>query len=182
MKNNLPPKPYKWLQEIERRASLRAKVLPSHKKIEPVWRGIAFRLGETFLVTSINEIREIIPSTGKLAKVPGAKSWVKGLANIRGLLLPVIDLNACLEGQPITIGNHTRILIINQLNISAGLLIDEVLCIQQFPEYLRDLDTPCQEARITPFSNGLFTTKEITWTVFNMQELAKSSLFRNAAL
>ncbi|MBV8343066.1 MAG: chemotaxis protein CheW, partial [Gammaproteobacteria bacterium] len=24
--------------------------------------------------------------------VPGAKSWIKGLANVRGQLLPVIDL------------------------------------------------------------------------------------------
>ena len=182
MKKNLAQSPYKWLQDIERRAKQRAKGLPRYEKIEPIWRGIAFRLGESHLVTSIDEIREILPSTSKLAKVPGAKSWVKGLANIRGLLLPVIDLNACLEGQPITIENSTRMLIINQLNVSAGLLIDEVLGIKQFPEYLRDLDTPCQDARIAPFAKGLFTTREINWTVFNMQKLTKSNLFLNAAL
>ena len=182
MKKNLAQSPYVWLQDIERRAKQRAKGLPRYEKIEQIWRGIAFRLGETHLVTSIDEIQEILPLTYKLAKVPGAKSWVKGLANIRGLLLPVIDLNACLEGQSITLENSTRMLIINQLDILAGILIDEVLGIKQFPEYTRDLDTPCQNARIAPFAKGLFTTREITWTVFDMQKLAKNDLFRKAAL
>jgi len=77
------------------------------------------------------EIREILPYIGRLAKVPGAKSWVKGLANIRGILLPVIDLSGCLDGKPISIERHTRMLIINQAGISAGFLhrsLDSPFC------------------------------------------------------
>ncbi len=153
-----------------------------------MWRGIAFRLGETYLVTPLDQIREVLPYTGKLARVPGAKSWVKGLANIRGLLLPVIDLNDCLlEGRPIFIGKHTRMLIIKQTisqqtNISAGLLVDEVLGLKAFPEHHRDRETLCKETWIAPFAKGLFTYEEITWTVFDMHELVKSNSFLEAAL
>ncbi|OQY54978.1 MAG: hypothetical protein B6247_09450 [Candidatus Parabeggiatoa sp. nov. 2] len=183
MANTLAQSPYKWLQDIERRAKQRAKGLPRLEKVvDQIWRGIAFRLGKTYLVTPINEIRDILPYTSQLAKVPGAKSWVKGLANIRGLLLPVIDLNACLEGTPISINNRSRMLIINQAGISAGLLVDEVLGIRHFPEHNRSLDTPCKEAWITDFARRLFTYEEITWTVFDMQALAQSERFLNAAL
>ncbi len=182
MANTLAQSPYKWLQDLERRALLRAKGLPRYEKVEQIWRGIAFVLEETYLVTPLNEIREIIHYPGRLAKVPGAKSWVKGLANIRGLLLPVIDLKACLEGNPISINGRSRILIINQAGIDAGLLVDDVLGIKIFHEHHRDLDTPCKEAAYAPFARGLFTSDEFTWTVFDMPALAESDLFLNAAL
>jgi len=172
---------FQWLQELSDVAQQRAKGPPRHDKVEPMWRGVAFRLSDNYLVTSLSEIREILPYIGRLAKVPGAKPWVKGLANIRGLLLPVIDLNGCLEGKSISLERHTRMLIINQAGISAGLLVDEVLGIKHFPEHIRDLDTPCTQAWIAPFTKGLFTNGKITWTVFDMYVLAKSDLFLKAA-
>jgi twitching motility protein PilI len=182
MANTLAQTPFQWLQELERRARQRAKGLPRHEKVDPIWRGIGYRLENNYLVTPINEIREIIPYTSYLAKVPGAKSWVKGLANIRGLLLPIIDLRGCLEGKPITIENRTRMLIINQMGISAGLVVDEILGIKHFPEHIRDMDTPCRESWIAPFARGLFIHEGTTWTVFDMQALAESEQFLKAAL
>lgn len=182
MANTLAPSPFQWLQDLERHARQRAKGLPRHEKVEQIWRGIAFRLDETYLVTSLSEIREVIPYISQVAKVPGAKSWIKGLANIRGLLLPVIDLTACLEGKPITIESSTRMLIINQAGFSAGLLVDEVLGIKHFPEHLRDIDTPCQVAWIAPFARGMFVYENISWIVFDMRVLTESDLFLNAAL
>jgi twitching motility protein PilI len=182
MANTLALSPFQWLQHIELLTKQRAKGLPRQLNVEKIWRGIGFRLGKTYLVTSINEICEVIPYTVRLAKVPGAKSWVKGLANIRGSLLPVIDLKDCLEGKPISIEKHTRMLIIEQEGITAGLLVDEVLGIKVFPEHKRDWNTPCKAAWIVPFADGLFTIEEITWTVFNMQKLAKNDLFLKAAL
>ncbi|HHB92198.1 MAG TPA: purine-binding chemotaxis protein CheW [Thioploca sp.] len=174
--------PYKWLQDIERRVKQRAKGLPRQSEVEQIWRGIAFRLGKIYLVSPLDEISEIIPYTHNLAKVPGAKSWVKGLANIRGLLLPVIDLNSCLEGESIIVNNRSRMLIINQAGISAGLLVDEVIGIKHFSEHLLDLDTPCKDVLVASFAKGLFVHEEITWTVFDMHKLINNNLFLDAAL
>jgi twitching motility protein PilI len=178
----LAQSPYQWLQELSQRAKQRAKGLPRHEKVEQLWRGVAFRLTNNNLITQLNEISEILPFNGRLAKVPGAKSWVKGLANIRGLLLPVIDLKGCIEGKPITIERHTRLLIINQAGHSAGLLVDEVFGIKHFPEHLRVLDKPCEHAWLVPYAKGTFTNGKKTWTVFDMHTLAQSELFLKAAL
>lgn len=173
--------PFQWLQDIERRAKKLGRGLPRQEKVQQIWRGIAFRVAENALVTPIHEIREVLIFPSPLAKVPGAKLWVKGLANIRGLLLPVIDLRACLEGTSINLAKRTRILIINQAGITAGLVVDEVLGIKHFPEQLRDLDTPCKQAWLTPFARGLFAYEGTAWTVFDMHALAESETFLKAA-
>ena len=38
-----------------------------------------------------------------LTRVPGAKTWVKGIANVRGQLLPVLDLR-----QYLAVGRHAE--------------------------------------------------------------------------
>jgi len=182
MENIQTPSPIKWLQDLEQRTKQRVKGLP-RPPVPKIWRGIAFRLGQTYLVTRLSEIREVIPYPNQLAKVPGAKPWIKGIANIRGLLLPVIDLNVTLLlGNSTTINNRSRMLIIKQEGIDAGLLVEEVLGIKNFLLETQDKDTPCKEAAIIPFAGGMFTDEEKTWTVFDMQALVKHELFLKAAL
>lgn len=174
--------PFQWLQDLERRARQRGAPLPRPDSVQQIWRGIAFRLGEIPLVTSLSDIREVLHCPTVLARVPGAKSWIKGLVNIRGLLLPVIDLSACLESKPIMPSNLTRLLIINQGGFSAGLMVDEVLGIKHFPEQLRDTESPCRESWLAPFAKGLFTNEENTWIVFDMHALVESESFLKAAI
>ncbi|MCK5720685.1 MAG: chemotaxis protein CheW [Thiomargarita sp.] len=174
--------PFQWLQNTEQCAKQRAKGLPHHEKIEQIWQGVAFKLGENHLVASLEQIREVLPYMGQLAKIPGSKPWIKGLANIRGLLLPVIDLGSCLADKAVVVKRDTRMLIINQAGILAGLLVDEVLGIKYFPEQLRNLDTSTKETWMAPFINGIFEINGIKWVVFDMGVLVKNDLFLNAAL
>lgn len=174
--------PFQWLQEFERRARQKAKGLPRQEEVQQIWRGIAFRLDNALLVTPLNEIREIMTCPTKFARVPGAKSWVKGIANVRGMLLPIVDLKECLDGRATKMESRIRLVVINQAGIVAGLMVDDVLGIKHFPEQSRDMSTPCREIWLAPFARGLFPETGQTWIVFDMQGLAKSELFLKAAL
>lgn len=174
--------PFQWLQEFERRARQKAKGLPRQEEVQQIWRGIAFRLDDALLVTPLNEIREIITCPSKLARVPGAKSWVRGIANVRGMLLPVVDLKECLDGRTTKMESRIRLVVINQAGLTAGLIVDDVLGIKHFPEQLRDINKPCPENWLAPFTRGLFPESDQTWIVFDMQVLAKSEMFLKAAL
>ena len=70
-----------------------------------------------------------------LTRVPGAKSWILGLANVRGQLLPVIDLRQY-PGQRRRRRPRatTRVVVVNHRDIPAGLLVDEVLGFRRFAE------------------------------------------------
>ncbi|OQW93657.1 MAG: hypothetical protein BWK79_09990 [Beggiatoa sp. IS2] len=182
MANPLIQSPFQWLTELERRAKQKAKGLPRQEKIQQIWQGVAFRLGEVVLVSPLTEVREVLACPKVLARVPGAKTWVKGLANIRGMLLPVIDLQGCLEGTPIVLEARSRMLLVNHSSVSAGLLVDEVLGIKYFPENLRDSDTPCKEVWLASFARGSFVYEERTWIIFNMLTLVDSEKFLKVAL
>ncbi|NIQ08579.1 MAG: chemotaxis protein CheW, partial [Gammaproteobacteria bacterium] len=69
--------------------------LPQKIEVRRTWSGIGFRLGEYLLVSPTSEIIEILKCP-PLTRVPSALSWVKGIANIRGTLLPVIELKGFL--------------------------------------------------------------------------------------
>ncbi len=94
------------------------------------WIGVAFRMGgETFLVER-DEAREVMGVPAPIARVPGARRWILGLANVRGQLLPVIDLKQYLGSGEIVTGRNTRVIVVNHREVPAGLVVDEVLGFQ----------------------------------------------------
>jgi len=91
------------------------------------WIGVAFRMGgETFLVER-DEAREVMGVPVPITRVPGARRWILGLANVRGQLLPVIDLKQYLGSGEIVAGRNTRVIVVNHREIPAGLVVDEVI-------------------------------------------------------
>ena len=78
---------------------------------------------EAYLVAR-EETREVLPYPNQLTRVPGAKAWVKGLANVRGTLYGVVDF-ASFNGQPAIVpGGRARLLLIGARHgIHSALLV-----------------------------------------------------------
>ncbi|MBF8291197.1 MAG: twitching motility protein PilI, partial [Steroidobacteraceae bacterium] len=64
--------------------------------------------GETFLVER-DEAREVMGVPAPITRVPGARPWIMGLANVRGQLLPVIDLKQYFGSGELVTGRNTRV-------------------------------------------------------------------------
>lgn len=74
----------------------------------------------------IEQIREI-RAVESITKVPKAKSYVKGIMNLRGQIIPVIDVKEKLGLDSVsTNSSKQRILVAEVNNSLAGLLVDEV--------------------------------------------------------
>ena len=76
------------------------------------WTGLGFRLGERWLVAPREDVREVI-ALPSLTRVPGARPWMLGLANVRGSLLPVCDLQRLLGEEHHTLARNCRVLVYN---------------------------------------------------------------------
>ena len=78
--------PFDLLLEIERRgkAALAGSVGEAGDVTE--WVGVGFRIGEEAFIVARDEVREIMLVPGGITRVPGAKAWIRGLANARGQL------------------------------------------------------------------------------------------------
>jgi len=91
----LVEQPFELLQELERR-SRKAFAGKGSDGMSEEWVGIGFRIGEEQFVASRDQVREVLMLPDAMTRVPGANRWMLGIANLRGHLLPLIDLKMLL--------------------------------------------------------------------------------------
>ena len=123
--------PFEILKKMDGRFRQNSSGLPVAKTVVDDWIGIGFAISDIPLIAKMDDVSEILPPPETI-RVPGVAPWVKGLANIRGNLMPVLDMNGFLYGKPTEIRKESRILIINKLGIVVGLLVDEVYGLRCF--------------------------------------------------
>ena len=108
-----------------------AAPLPLKANAHPQWQGMGFQVGGLRLVSAMGEISEVL-KLPRVAALPGVKSWVLGVANVRGRLIPVIDLHDFLGLTPTLPMAQWRVLVVDDQDLSAGLLVEQSLGIQHF--------------------------------------------------
>ena len=118
--------PFEMLLDYEQRSLAHVAGLPEQIDAPGLWRGIAFRVGGKLMVSSITEINEIL-TYPTMTFVPGTRLWLLGVANVRGNLVPVVDLRGFIEGEKNTHNERSRVLVVKQQGGNVGLLVDEVL-------------------------------------------------------
>ena len=171
---------YALLKSIEAQVREHAAPLPIEIEIREDWVGIGFRVGEQRLLAPLGEVVEILTHPA-VSTVPGTRKWVRGIANIRGNLLPVMDLRGYLEGRPTVPGRRSRVLVIDHEGVYSGLVVDEVLGLRHFlpEERVRQVEVP--EA-YRPYVDTGFVTGGESWGVFSLKRLAETPQFLHAAM
>lgn len=90
---------------------------------------LTFLLGKEVFAMDIRTVREII-QVGPMTTVPLMPDFVRGVINLRGAVVPVIDLHARFGRSPAQIGKKTCIVIFDAVRegerIELGLLVDAV--------------------------------------------------------
>ncbi|MBL4773136.1 MAG: purine-binding chemotaxis protein CheW, partial [Alcanivoracaceae bacterium] len=125
-------KPFELLTEYER-LSLKHSADIQKTEIKDQWSGVGFKVDEINYVLAIDKIIEVLILT-ETTKIPGVLQWVLGLVNIRGNLIPIIDLKSFLFNKPTKITGHTRMVVIQQVGGHVGLVVDEVFGQKHFTE------------------------------------------------
>lgn len=80
------------------------------------------------------EYVETIEKVTEITRVPNAPSYVKGVINLRGEVIPVVDLRRRFEFEEVEATEETRIIILSFDEIVVGILVDsssEVLTIDK---------------------------------------------------
>jgi purine-binding chemotaxis protein CheW len=84
---------------------------------------IVFQLGEEEYGISVEEVQSI-EKIQHITRVPGVKEYVKGVINLRGVIIPIIDLRTRFKLQEQLNHELTRIIMIRFNDIEAGLIVD----------------------------------------------------------
>ena len=171
--------PFQILFELDQRCRALAAGLPSQQEAVQTWSGIGFRMGERLFVAPMGEVAEVLHEP-RFTQMPGVKDWVKGVANVRGRLLPVMDLCGFFGGQLSPLRKLRRVLVVDHQEIFAGLTVDEVFGMQHFSVDAFSEHLPPLEANIQPFIHGVFQ-REQPWLVFSPYALARDHGFWDVA-
>lgn len=176
----LVEQPFELLQEMERR-SRAALVGQSGGDLPSEWVGVGFRIGQDQFVADRDQVREVLMLPSSMTRVPGAKRWVLGIANLRGHLLPLIDVKMLLGSGRTSLRRMTRVISVNHRDIPAGLVVDEVLGFRRFNDREFVDKWPQTALRCDRFVKGAYQRGADNWPIFGLYELVESNTFLQAA-
>ena len=105
---------------------------------------VTFQLGEEEFGFDIMSVQEII-RLPKMARVPKSPSYVDGVANLRGVVLPIVDTRSRFGMPRSEETDRTRVLVIDIDGVKTGLRVD---CVRQVTRISHsDMETPPKAIR-----------------------------------
>jgi twitching motility protein PilI len=169
------------LLELERRGRAATASPGALNAAEAEWVGVAVRIGGEMYLLAREEVREVLSVPSPLTRVPGAKAWILGVANVRGALLPVIDLRQFLGGGVTPTTRGARVVVAKHRDVPAGLVVDEVMGFRRFAEHDFRGEVPLNTVVSGRFVAGTFAQGEQQWPVFSLRRLLEDPGFAAGA-
>lgn len=93
---------------------------------------VTFSIGEEEFGVDILKVQEII-RTMEITKVPRAPVFVEGVINLRGKVIPILDLRKRFGLESRGHDKHTRIIVIEISNMIVGFVVDSVSEVLRIP-------------------------------------------------
>lgn len=173
--------PFDLLLNIERRCQESAAGLPTVDAIEDEWVGVGFRIGDDKLIADMTEVKEIL-DLPEFTYVPGVKSWMVGVANVRGSLLPLMDLKGFVLGEDIKQRNKGRVIVINYMGFNTGLIVEEVYGMKHFTIKDQSSDIPGMHENVSQYVDMAFNQDGENWPVFSFEHMTQDERLARASL
>lgn len=86
---------------------------------------MTFQVGKEFYGISISYVNEIIMMQ-PITSVPEVKDYIMGLINLRGKIIPVIDVRIRFKMEPMEYTDRTCIIVINVKSTVIGLIVEKI--------------------------------------------------------
>jgi purine-binding chemotaxis protein CheW len=85
-------------------------------------------------ILKVEEIIRLISIT----KIPNAPDFVEGVVNLRGRVIPVIDLRTRLGHRRKEHDNNTRVIVVNVSGVTLGFIVDSVKEVLRIPKSITE--------------------------------------------
>ena len=146
------------------------------KKLVSTHRYLTFFVDNEQYGIDISKIKEIIAPIN-ITHIPKTPNFVKGVINLRGLIIPVVDIRLKFGMQEREIDMNTAIIIYEVEKASIGFIVDSVedvltldeKCISDAPQFGSNIDVSFIES-IAELDNGVIMLLDLR-KIFEAQEL-----------
>lgn len=121
-----------------------------------VERCLTFESGGLVLFLSTKYVIEII-NDHSITHLPLVPPFIKGIINLRGQILPVVDIRLCMGKPEVEYTNKTCIVVLNVDSIPLGIVVDSV---RQVVDINLDFVRPIPVKRQQKLLDGMVTTED----------------------
>lgn len=94
---------------------------------------VTFKSGNEHFGIKIEYVNEII-GYQDITEVPECEDYIKGLINLRGKIIPVIDVRLRFKQEPFTYNDRTCIIVLNVKELVVGLIVEEIAEVVEITE------------------------------------------------
>jgi purine-binding chemotaxis protein CheW len=109
----------------------------SKKDQEELLQLVSFKIGEEEFGVDILSVQEI-NRMSQITKVPNTPEFIEGVINLRGRIIPVIDLRVKLGLPRKAHGKDTRIVVVELKGQTIGFIVDEVSEVLRIPKNITE--------------------------------------------
>jgi len=115
---------------------------------------VTFSIGEEEFGVDILKVQEIIRMM-EITKVPRAPEFVEGVINLRGKVIPIIDLRRRFGLSARGHDKHTRIIVIEINNMIVGFVVDSVSEVLRIPSSTVEPPPPVVSGMESEYISGV---------------------------
>ena len=124
--------PFEYLLSIDRKCVEHQGGLVQQVADAKFSHGLAFNLGVHQYIVSIVDIDEVI-AISNYTSIPRSQKWLKGISNIRGNLVTLLDLHNIIFDAPSQADSQSkRALLVKQDSNYFGLVIDSIIGMKSY--------------------------------------------------
>lgn len=169
--------PFETLLDIEQNCRANAAAIPRQIITEKDWLGIGFRSSDLHFVCPMGIVSEVL-RWPDMTPVPAGQSWFRGMANLRGRLLPVTDLQGFVTGVSHVEKPLSRVLVISFEKALYGFAVEQVLGIEHFfGEEIKPADSILPIKEYLPYLQGAFERERQPCFILNFKLITQTSEF-----
>ena len=86
---------------------------------------VTFKSGSEYFGIKIEYVNEIIVYQ-EITEIPETEDYIKGLINLRGKIIPVVDARIRFRQEPFEYNDRTCIIVLNVKNLVVGLIVEKI--------------------------------------------------------
>lgn len=94
---------------------------------------VTFKSGHEYYGIKIQYVNEIIVFQ-EITEIPECENYIKGLINLRGKIIPVIDVRLRFKQEPIEYNDRTCIIVLNVEDTVVGLIVEKIAEVVEIQE------------------------------------------------
>ena len=94
---------------------------------------VTFKSGSEYFGIKIEYVNEIIVYQ-EITEIPETEEYIKGLINLRGKIIPVIDVRIRFKQEPFEYNDRTCIIVLNVKELVVGLIVEKIAEVVEITE------------------------------------------------